>query len=68
MAYSFKVTVTTPITGKGAVVPKGTTFQCVEQSMSAPSLKTLAEAIERATGIEVPTSNIYTSSLKIEKA
>jgi hypothetical protein len=67
MPYSFKVTVITPITGKGAIVPKGTSFQCVEQSTTAPTNKTLSEAIKRATGIEVPTSNIYSSSLKIEK-
>jgi hypothetical protein len=67
MAYSFSVTVIVPITGKGAIVPKGTSFQCVEQSMSAPSTKTLAEAIKRTTGIDVPTSNIYSSSIKVEK-
>jgi hypothetical protein len=67
MAYSFKVTVITPITGKGAIVPKGTSFQCVEQSTTAPTNKTLSEALKRATGIDVPTSNIYSSSLKIEK-
>ena len=67
MAYSFKVTVITPITGKGAIVPKGTSFQCVEQSTKAPTNKTLSEAIKSATGIDVPTTNIYSSSLKIEK-
>jgi len=67
MPYSFKITVITPITGKGAIVPKGTTFQCVEQSSTAPSTKTISEAIKRATGIEVPTSNIYSSSIKVEK-
>jgi hypothetical protein len=67
MAYSFKVTVTTPLTGKGANVPKGTTFQCVEQSSSAPSTKTLSEAIKRATGIDVPPTNIYSGSIKVEK-
>jgi len=67
MAYSFKVTVITPLTGKGGIVPKGTSFQCSEQSTTAPTNKTLAEAIMRATGIEVPTGNIYSSSLKIEK-
>jgi hypothetical protein len=67
MPYAFKVTVVTPISGKGAIVPKGTTFQCSEQSITAPTTKTLSEAIKRATGIEVPTGNIYSSSLKIEK-
>ncbi len=67
MAYSFKVTVITPISGKGAIVPKGTSFQCVEQSTTAPTKKTLSEAIKRTTGIDVPTGNIYSSSLKIEK-
>ena len=67
MAYAFKVTVIVPLSGKGAIVPKGTTFQCAEQSSTSPRLTTISEAIKRTTGIEVSTSHIYSGSIKIEK-
>jgi len=65
MAYVFKLTTKQPIAG--GKIPKGVSFQHIEQSSSAPQMSNVAKTIKSEFGIDVSSSAISSSYFEITK-
>lgn len=65
MAYAFKLTTKQPIAG--GKIPKGASFQHIEQSSTAPQMSNVAKTIKAQFGIEVSSSAISSSYFEITK-
>jgi len=65
MAYVFKLTTKQPIAG--GKIPKGVSFQHIEQSSSAPQMSNVAKTIKSEFGIDVSSSAIASSYFEITK-
>lgn len=65
MAYAFKLTTKQPIVG--GKIPKGVSFQHIEQSSSAPQMTNVAKTIKSQFGYDVSSSAISASYFTIEK-
>jgi hypothetical protein len=65
MAYAFKLTTKQPIAG--GKIPKGVSFQHIEQSSTAPQMTNVAKTIKSQFGIEVSSSAISSSYFQIDK-
>jgi hypothetical protein len=65
MPYVFNLTTKQPIAG--GKIPKGATFQHVEQSSSAPIMSNVVKTIKAQFGIEVSSSTISSSYFETKK-
>jgi hypothetical protein len=65
MAYAFKLTTKQPIAG--GKIPKGVSFQHIEQSSTAPQMTNVAKTIKSQFGIEVSSSAISSSYFQVDK-
>jgi len=65
MAYAFKLTTKQPIVG--GKIPKGVSFQHVEQSSTAPQMSNVAKTIKAEFGFDVSSSAISSSYFEIKK-
>jgi len=64
MAYVFKCTAKKLIGGK---IPKGSTVQVVEQSVSRPQPKNILEALNRKFGTNLKSNSVSVSYFDVEK-
>jgi hypothetical protein len=65
MAYAFKLTTKQPIAG--GKIPKGASFQHIEQSSTAPQMSNVAKTIKAEFGIDISSSAISSSYFDIKK-
>ena len=65
MAYAFKLTTKQPIAG--GKIPKGVSFQHIEQSASGPQMTNVAKTIKSEFGIDISSSAISASYFEIKK-
>jgi hypothetical protein len=65
MAYAFKLTTKQPIAG--GKIPKGVSFQHIEQSSTGPQMTNVAKTIKSQFGIEVSSSAISSSYFQVDK-
>jgi len=65
MAYAFKLTTKQPIAG--GKIPKGVSFQHIEQNSSGVNMANLVKTIKTQFGIEISSSSISSSYFEITK-
>jgi hypothetical protein len=65
MAYVFNLTTKQPIAG--GKLPKGTSFQHIEQNSAAPQMSNVVKTIKAQFGLEVSSSILSSSHFEIKK-